>query len=53
MDEQDRYENGLKVRRAVLERLELADQPPELLALLEVVGGQVGRARGDADQLRG
>src|SRR5438874_1458231 len=42
----------VEVRRPVLERLEFADQPAELLALLEVFDGHVGRARGDPDHLR-
>ena len=41
----------IKVRGAVLKRLELADQLAELLALLEVIEGHRRRARGDADQL--
>ena len=36
----------------VLERLELADQLAELLALLEVVDGHVHRAAAHAEQLR-
>ena len=39
------------MRGAVLQRLELADQLAELLALLEIVDGHVRRAGGDADQL--
>src|SRR5437016_2089624 len=43
---------GIKMRGAVLERLELADQFAELLALAEIVEGHRRGTASHADQLR-
>src|SRR4051812_17939896 len=43
---------GIEVGGAMLEGLELADEPPELLALLEIIDGHRHRCGTDADQLR-
>src|SRR5205814_10442990 len=44
---------GIKMGSPVLQRLELADKLPELLALPEIIEGSPRRPRRDADQLRG
>ena len=46
------FQFGIEVRGAVLQGLEFADQLAELLALLEVGGGHVERAKRHADAFR-